>query len=123
MVERAPRSINHKAIKARSSEYHNQPLYHGPLSSGNSQILSVAIMRTIVAFLRTPGVSINISMDTKELKRRAGIVEQVDRTDEEIIRVLELAISKMDFGSPDDARYYITQVIQTLRARAKQQPS
>ena len=107
MVERAPRSINHKAIIARSSEYHNQPLYHGPLSSGNSQTW----------------VSINISMDTKELKRRAGIVEQVGRTDEEIIRVLELAISKMDFGSPDDARYYVDQAVKALRTRAKRQPS
>lgn len=57
-------------------------------------------------------------MDTKELKRRAGIVEQAGRTDEEIIQVLNLAISKMNFGSPDDARYYITQAIQALRARA-----
>jgi hypothetical protein len=62
-------------------------------------------------------------MDTKELKRRAGIVEQVDRTDEELIQVLNLAISKLDFGRPDNTRFYINQVIQDLRARAKQQPS
>ena len=80
-------------------------------------------MRTIVAYLRTPGVSLNISMDTKELKRRAGIVEQVGRTDDEIIRVLELAISKMDFGSPDDARYYVDQAVQALRKRVMGQRS
>ena len=63
-------------------------------------------------------------MDTKELKRRAGIVEQVSRTDEELIQVLNLAISKMDRGrSDDEIRFYIAQVIQDLRARAKQQPS
>lgn len=62
-------------------------------------------------------------MDTKELKRRAGIVEQVGRTDDEIIRVLELAISKMDFGSPDDARYYVDQAVQALRKRVMGQRS
>lgn len=62
-------------------------------------------------------------MDTKELKRRAGIVEQVGRTDDEIIRVLELAISKMDFGSPDDARYYVDQAVQALRKRVMGQHS
>ena len=59
-------------------------------------------------------------MDTKELKRRAGIVEQVDRTDDELIQVLNLAISKLDRGRPDETRYYINQVIQDMRDRAKQ---
>jgi len=64
-------------------------------------------------------------MDTKELKRRAGIVEQVevDRTDEELIKVLNLAISKLDRGRPQETRFYVAQVIQDMRDRAKQQPS
>lgn len=62
-------------------------------------------------------------MDTKELKRRAGIVEQVGDDDEALIRMLNLAITKLNFGSVDDTRYYIAQVIQTLRARVRRQPS
>lgn len=62
-------------------------------------------------------------MDIKELKQRAGIVEQVGDDDEALIRMLNLAITKLNFGSVDDTRYYISQVIQTLRARVRRHPS
>ena len=60
---------------------------------------------------------LNTNMDMQDLKRRAGITEQVERTDDELISGLGQAHQQLAANRPDAARYYVEQVMRALQAR------